>query len=143
MGNKMLSNEYLKTTFRLGSYDCLENIYTNCFTEDLSDIVFLTDDHSFSYFFLGFAPVQNFEFLDIIRHGYFHRVSKSIHFFVRNPGKYGTWVYFAWKKFCKNDNVKVNIYGCDCSDLYLSNEYETDQTLFYKEYIKLLLDKLI
>lgn len=140
----MLSNVHLKTNFNLYDYDSLENenIYTNQFTTDLSELVFLTEEHPFLYFFEGFTSLYKLDFKKFILHGYYHKETKSVNFFIRKPHDFGKFVYFAWKKFCKNDDVKINIYGDNCGTLYLSNEYETDKTIFYKECIKYLVNEL-
>lgn len=142
--DKMLTNEKLNTFYILNDYDCLEdeNIYTNNFTAELSGLIFITDEHPFIYFLAGFAHLNNDDLSDIIRHGYYHNETKSVKFYLKRPYKYGSWIYYAWKKFCKNDNVNIYIYSDNCSNLYLSDEYEPDKTIFYKEYIKLLLDEL-
>ena len=128
-------------------------IYTNEFTENMDQFEIIDANHPFISFLNGFT--HNLFDIKII-HGWYHKETKQVKFYIENAGNYGSYVYVAWKKYCKmkNRNNIVNdyymdmnksIYDSNCGNLYvhLNEPYDIeDEKDFYKMFIKKLIDNM-
>ena len=143
MSNNIFNN------FNVNDYDEIYevNINTYLFT-DLTDIEIIDNKHPFYHYFNGFTHnlYENY-----IIHGYYHVPTKIVKFYVTNSCKIGNPLSICWKKYWehKSENIEnidynsIYIYENYCGILYKSNDYEMDKNIFYKEFIKQLLDKTL
>ncbi len=125
-----------------------DNIYgivdTKSFTI-LDNIEIIDENHGFISFLNGFSH----GIFDIkILHGWYHKISGNVKIIIRNhPANVGDIIYYAWKEYMKIKEEKIleyeiSIYYIDCCRLYKSNEYEINKNIFYKKFIKKLIDKI-
>ena len=57
-------------------------------------------------------------------------------FFVRCSPFVKNAIDTAWKIYWKDENIRVHIYEHYCGELHEANDYETNKTSFYKEFLK-------
>ncbi len=123
-----------------------DNIYgiidTKSFTI-LDNIEIIVQSHEFISFLHGFSH----SIFDIkIIHGWYHKISGNVKFIIENhPANVGDIIYYAWKEYMKIKKEKIceiSIYYIDCCRLYKSEDYEINNNIFYKKFIKKLLDKI-
>lgn len=134
-------NKFKETWQIYSDSDYEETADGKLFTE-LDSIEIIDSTHNFIHFLNGFCH----NMLDInIIHGWYHKTSGIVKFIIRtNKPDIDIFIHFAWENYMKNKKEEIcdiSIYYIDCSRLYKS-EFDTDNNIFYKMFIKKLIDKI-
>jgi hypothetical protein len=127
--------------YSINDYDKIEGLVDTKLFTVLNDIEIIDDNHNFISFLNGFT--HNLFQINIL-HGWYYKPLGIAKFLVRNPSSEGNIIYFAWQEYLQNkdgENNDVYIYSTYCGDIYLSNEYDIDKNLFYKNLVSELIMK--
>ena len=155
----MNKNNLFHDTYSISDYDSMiiddTEIDTEEFTKHMDEFEMIDRDHPFITYLIGFTHNQ-ISVLPNFIHGWFHKKTQTAKFYVFMSKTIGNYLYFAWQKYCKmirernniinrNDfnEIQITIYVKDSGRLCESNHYETEEKIFYGEFMKSLIDYTI
>jgi len=93
--------------------------------------------------FYNFLNGLTFNTIDFDFIGFYEEKTKKAYIYInQSDPKINTIIYNAWKLFCKNDDIKVKLYGNEFSSYYKFDNYETKRKYLYKYIMEILVNKL-